>query len=83
MTSEHGVVSPRPRVPPVLGEELDRATADLLAKLRGFRGDDLNVFSTLAAIRGRCANGRRSGPRSSIAAIYPRAIVNCSSCVPQ
>jgi 4-carboxymuconolactone decarboxylase len=37
-----------PRIQRASGEELDPATAGLLAKLRGFRGEDLNLFSTLA-----------------------------------
>jgi alkylhydroperoxidase family enzyme len=37
-----------PRIQPLAGEELTESTATLLDKLRGFRGEDLNLFTTLA-----------------------------------
>ncbi len=39
---------PAPRMPPLAEEELTESTATLLDKLRGFRGEDLNLFTTLA-----------------------------------
>jgi 4-carboxymuconolactone decarboxylase len=51
MTADPSAAAGRPAAPrmqPVAGEELDESTAGLLDKLRGFRGEALNLFTTLA-----------------------------------